>query len=130
MMNLPAERAPRALSTSQKKASIAEPVEPGTSMTYLGGRPLWRYVLWYGFAIVTIFAELNTINAILLPNQVQALEFAHWFTGADAGVNLTALTNLRAAVAGGQVATAEWSGWSLWCCSSSRLSSSCPSSAR
>jgi MFS family permease len=89
------------------EAEIAKPVEPGPSMTYLGGRPLWRFVLWYGLATVTIFAGLNVIIAILLTNQVQALDFAHWFTGADAAVNLTVLTNLRAAVAGGQVATAD-----------------------
>ena len=107
MMNMPVEGAASVPSTPQTPATIAEPVEPGTSMTYLGGRPLRRYILWYGLATVAIFAGLQAVGAILLPNQVQILEFASWFTGADAHVNLTALENLRTAVASGLVATVE-----------------------
>lgn len=86
---------------------IAEPVHPGTSMTYLGGRPLRRYLLWYPIASLAITAVWGAVLGVLLPNQVQALEFSHWFTGADAGVDLTALNDLRAAVADGAAATAE-----------------------
>lgn len=107
MMNMPAEGAASAPSTPQTQATIAEPVEPGTSMTYLGGQPLRRYIIWYGVATVAIFAGLQAVAAILLPNQVQLLEFTRWFTGADAHVNLTALENLRTAVASGKVATAD-----------------------
>jgi hypothetical protein len=107
MMNMPAEGALTAPSTPQASAEIVEPIEPGTSMTYLGGRPLRRYILWYGLVTVVIFAGLISASAILLPNQVQALEFARWFTGANAGEDLTALENLRAAVASGQVATPD-----------------------
>jgi MFS family permease len=107
MMNMPAEGAASAPSTAQASATIAEPVEPGTSMTYLGGQPLRRYIIWYGLAIVSIFATFSAITSILLPNQVQILEFARWFTGADAHVNLPALENLRTAVAAGHSATPD-----------------------
>jgi MFS family permease len=91
--------------TPDKTALIAEPVTPGTSMTYLRGRPLWGYAAWYTIGLVTIYATLGGVSSILLPNQVQALEFARYFTGANAHVDLTALENLKNAVANGQVAT-------------------------
>jgi|GraSoiStandDraft_24_1057298.scaffolds.fasta_scaffold4186654_1 hypothetical protein len=48
MMHMPAEGAASAPSIPQASAQIAEPVEPGTSMTYLGGRPLRRYLIGHG----------------------------------------------------------------------------------
>src|SRR5438128_1986162 len=107
MMHMPAEGAASAPSIPQASAQIAEPVEPGTSMTYLGGRPLRRYLIWYILASLAWSAVLGGISAILIPNQIQALEFARFFTGANAHVDLTALENLRAAVAGGATATAD-----------------------
>jgi MFS family permease len=107
MTNMSAEGATGALSTPNTPLTIAEPEVPGTSMTYLGGRPQRRYVLWYGLTTVVIFAGLQAVGAILLPNQVQLLEFARWFTGADAHVNLTALENLRNAVNNGLGVTSE-----------------------
>jgi MFS family permease len=93
---------------AQASPVIAEPVEPGTSATYLGGRPLRGYLLWFVFATLAINAVWISMGSILLPNQVQGLEFARFFTGADAGVDLTALTNLQSAVAAGTaVATSD-----------------------
>ncbi|BCY11701.1 MFS transporter [Actinoplanes sp. L3-i22] len=87
---------------------MVEPAEPGTSMTYRGGKPFRRYLLWYTLAFAAITAVWGGMLGVLLPNQVQMIEFAHWFTGADAGVDLTALNDLKAAVAAGTtIATPE-----------------------
>ncbi|MFJ9085512.1 MFS transporter [Streptomyces sp. NPDC102384] len=87
---------------------IAEPSAPGTSMTYLGGPPLRRYLLVYILAMSAITAVNGGIGAIVLPLQVQDIEFAHWFTGPDAGANLQHLTNLKAHIeAGTATATAR-----------------------
>ncbi|GAA3605607.1 MFS transporter [Nonomuraea rosea] len=77
------------------------------SETYLGGRPLRRYLTWYGVASFSLLLTFGSIMGILLPNHVQALEFARWFTGPDAGVDLAELSRLKDAVAGGATATAE-----------------------
>jgi MFS family permease len=87
--------------------SPVEPTAPGTSAIYQEGRPLRRYVLWLTLSLVALGASLAAIAAILLPNQVQELEFARYFTGANAHVDLTTLENLKNAVAGGKVATPE-----------------------
>lgn len=77
-------------------------------MTYRGGRTFRRYLLWYTLAFAAITAVWGGMLGVLLPNQVQMIEFANWFTGADAGVDLTALNDLKAAVAAGTTtATAE-----------------------
>ncbi|MEV5848413.1 MFS transporter [Streptomyces sp. NPDC051985] len=80
---------------------VAEPSVPGTSMRYLGGSPLRRYLLFYGLAMVGINALWGAVVAVLLPLQVQNIEFAHWFTGADAGANLQHLTDLKAQIKAG-----------------------------
>ncbi len=88
--------------------SVAEPTSAGTSMTYLGGVPFRRYALWYALALGAITAIWGGVLGVVLPNQVQSIEFAKWFTGADADVDLTALNDLKAAVnAGTAVATGE-----------------------
>ena len=91
----------------QAVADVAEPVEPGASMTYLGGKPWRRYLTWYVIASMVVIGILGAIGSIILPNQVQSIEFARWFTGADSNVNLTQLNNLKTAVAGGATATAD-----------------------
>lgn len=74
----------------------------------LSGRPFRRYLLWYTLAFAAITAVWGGMLGVLLPNQVQMIEFGHWFTGADAGVDLTALNDLKAAVAAGTTtATAD-----------------------
>ncbi|MFB4267884.1 hypothetical protein [Nonomuraea sp. GTA35] len=95
------------LSWTTGQPDIAEPAHPGGSMTYLGGRPLRRYLTWYGFASFSLVLTFGSVVGILLPNHVQALEFARWFTGPDAAVDLAELSHLKDAVAGGATATAE-----------------------
>ncbi|WP_026338724.1 MFS transporter [Nocardiopsis sp. CNS-639] len=86
---------------------IAEPSVPGTSMTYLGGRPFRRYLLVYILAMAAITAVNGAIGAILLPLQVQDIEFANWFTGADAGADLQHLNDLKAQVEAGTATATE-----------------------
>ncbi|MGW5603832.1 MFS transporter [Streptomyces rochei] len=87
---------------------ISEPSVPGTSMTYLGGPPLRRYLIVYILAMAAITAVNGGIGGILLPLQVQDIEFAHWFTGPDASANLQQLTDLKADIeAGTTTATAH-----------------------
>ncbi|MED7931437.1 MFS transporter [Nonomuraea sp. LP-02] len=87
---------------------IAEPSVPGTSMTYLGGSPFRRYLLLYILAMAGITAVYGGVGAVILPLQVQDIEFAHWFTGPDATANLQQLTNLKAQIdAGAATATAQ-----------------------
>ncbi|GAA3909522.1 MFS transporter [Microbacterium invictum] len=75
---------------------------------YTHGKPLRRYILWYTIVSLAITAVWGGALAILIPNQVQGLMFGSFFTGADAGVDLTALTNLRSDVAAGTAtATAD-----------------------
>jgi MFS family permease len=83
--------------TAHDGPDIAGPSRPGTSMTYLGGRPLRRYLSWYGLASLAVAVVWGSVGGVLLPNQVQALEFARWFMGPDAGVDLAALGQLRTA---------------------------------
>src|SRR4051812_44867907 len=81
------------------QSDILEPHKPGTSMKYLGGKPFRNYLLWLTLANLFITIIWGSVGSILLPNQVQSIEFSHWFTGADAKVNLTELTNLKNAIA-------------------------------
>lgn len=77
-------------------------------MAYGSGKPFRRYVLWYALVFAAVTAVWGGVLGVVLPNQVQSIEFAKWFTGADADVDLTALNNLKAAVdAGTAVATGE-----------------------
>ncbi|MFJ8951438.1 MFS transporter [Streptomyces sp. NPDC102381] len=77
-------------------------------MAYGSGKPFRRYVLWYALVFAAVTAVWGGVLGVVLPNQVQSIEFAKWFTSADADVDLTALNNLKAAVdAGTAVATGE-----------------------
>ncbi|NUP03930.1 MAG: MFS transporter [Nonomuraea sp.] len=81
---------------------------PGTSTVYAGGPLLRRYLTFYGLAMVGITVIWGGVGGILLPLQVQDIEFAHWFTGADAGANLQELNNLKAQIeAGAATATPD-----------------------
>lgn len=87
---------------------ILEPAEPGTSAQYIRGRALRRYGLWYTLALVAFTAIWGATAGVLLPNQVQMLEMARFFSGADTGVDLQQLTVLRDAIAAGTAtATAD-----------------------
>jgi MFS family permease len=79
---------------------------PGMSEKYVPGRANRRYLTWFVFANMAI-ASVWGACSILIPNQIQILETAHWFTGADAGVNLHHLTLLQQQIkAGAATATA------------------------
>ena len=68
---------------------------------------LRRYLSAYTFAALG-FALLGGATSLLLPLQVQGLEFARIFTGANASVDIQKLTELQAAVAAHTVtATAQ-----------------------
>ena len=84
-----------------KQMDVIEPEKRGTSMKYLGGKPFKRYLLWLTLANLFITIIWGSVGSILLPNQVQSLEFGRWFTGADSGTDLTELSNLKIAVANG-----------------------------
>ncbi|WP_314507449.1 MFS transporter [uncultured Microbacterium sp.] len=69
---------------------------------------LRRYVTFYSIAMMGIALLWGSLLAILIPLHVQTIEFANFFTGADAGVDLQALTTLQAQVdAGTATATAD-----------------------
>jgi MFS family permease len=87
---------------------VREPREPGTSAILVRGRPFTRYLTWYTVAFTSITIVWGSVIGILLPNQVQQLEFPVWFTGADGGADLQALTLLRQQATDGIVtATAD-----------------------
>lgn len=75
---------------------------------YDAKRPLARYIRWYLLLSLAVSAVWAATNGILMPNQIQLLQFSSFFTGADAGVDLQALTELGRAVDSGELTpTAE-----------------------
>ncbi|WP_405876578.1 MFS transporter [Streptomyces sp. NBC_00005] len=82
-------------------AQVLAPTAPGTSPKYLRGRVLRRYALWYGVALAAFSSIWGGVGTLLLPNQVQTLEMAKFFTGHDAGTDLQKLTALKNAIAAG-----------------------------
>lgn len=87
---------------------ILEPAEPGTSPLLVQGRTSRTYLTWYTILTIAITAVWGGVLGILLPNQVQMLEFGSWFAGPDAGVDLQQLTLLQQSIDAGSVtATAE-----------------------
>lgn len=100
------------MTTPGPAASVAaepEPVAaPGTSVRLGDGKPFRRYLLWYGLAGAAITAAWGALSGVVLPNHVQIIEFARYFTGPDAGVDLAQLTDLKTQIASGDaVATAD-----------------------
>lgn len=76
---------------------------PGGSTPLDGGRPLRRYLLWYGLASAGFTLIWGGVGSILLPSHIQQIVMADVFTGADAGIDLTALQELKSQVAAGAV---------------------------
>lgn len=70
---------------------------------YDAKKQLSRYIRWYLLLSLAVSAVWAATNGILMPNQIQMLEFGSFFSGADAGVDLQALTELGRAVAAGDV---------------------------
>ncbi|GHO64116.1 hypothetical protein KSC_030080 [Ktedonobacter sp. SOSP1-52] len=101
MMQEPIEGDFTLQAASQAPTEIAEPLPNDTGTMYLSGRPFKRYAFWYLIASLGMTFGWSVVPSILVPNQIQAIEFARFFTGADAHVNLTALEDLRTAVASG-----------------------------
>lgn len=61
-------------------------------------RPFRNYLTVYGIAMLGIGLLWGGVNGILLTFQVQQIEFAHIFTGANAGVDLQQLADLTSQV--------------------------------
>lgn len=67
-----------------------------------------RYNFWLTVVMIAFSSITTAIVGITLPNHLQMIEFGNWFTGADAGVDLQKLTDLKMAIdAGAATATAE-----------------------
>ena len=82
---------------------------PGASERYFPGPAYHRYLIGLVLANIAISAVWGMCG-ILIPNQIQILETAHWFTGADAGANIQQLSLLQQHIsAGAATATAEQS---------------------
>ncbi|CAN5826367.1 MFS transporter [soil metagenome] len=77
---------------------------PGTAIT---DKPLRRYLVLYAAATAALAALMGAASAVILPIHVQQIEFAQWFSGIDAQVDLRALTELSRLVDSGITATPE-----------------------
>jgi MFS family permease len=98
------------MTTTQPEPVLQEPVAPGTSATYIGKRPFRKYLGWYMLAALPIAALWGAMIIVILPNHVQLIEYARFFTGADAGTDLQALQALKGQIdAGTATATTEQS---------------------
>ena len=87
---------------------ILDPTEPGASPIYVKGPASRRYLTWYTLLTLAVTAIWGAVAGILLPNHVQLIEFARWFTGPDAGVDLQQLTTLQQSIdAGTATATVD-----------------------
>jgi MFS family permease len=80
---------------------LVDPAEPGTSPILIKGPRSRRYLTWYTILTIATTAVWGAVLGILLPNHVQILEFAQFFTGANANVDLQKLTLLRQAIDAG-----------------------------
>ncbi|SFR84475.1 Na+/melibiose symporter [Agromyces sp. CF514] len=91
-----------------KVPTTTEPIETGTSGFYLKGPGFRRYLTVYTLVYIGISAVWGAVLGIVLPNHVQLFEFANFFTGADAGVDLQQLTLLKQSIDDGTAtATAD-----------------------
>jgi MFS family permease len=72
----------------------------GGSEKYAPGPAYRRYLIGLVLANIAISAVWGMCG-ILIPNQIQMLEHARWFTGADAGVNIQQLSLLQQHIAAG-----------------------------
>jgi MFS family permease len=86
-------------------AMDAERPSAGASEKYAPGPAYHRYLIGLVLANIAINAVWGMCG-ILIPNQIQMLESARWFTGADAGVNIQQLSLLQQHLTAG-AATAE-----------------------
>lgn len=73
------------------------------SVHYDSKKPTQRFIRYY-LALTLVFSAIwASVNGILMPNQIQLIEVGNFFLGADAGIDLQALTELGKSVASGDV---------------------------
>ncbi|SDL93591.1 MULTISPECIES: MFS transporter [Microbacteriaceae] len=85
-------------------SSEAAPKTASNAVQYqVKTRAMRRYITFYSLASLGIALLWGSLLAILVPLQVQGIEFHRIFTGADSGVDLQALTTLQSKVAAGTV---------------------------
>ncbi len=84
-----------------KVSTMTEPIEVGTSGLYLRGKGFRRYLTVYTIAMIAFTAVWGAVMGIVLPNHVQLLELAQFFTGADSHVNIQQLTLLKQSIDAG-----------------------------
>ncbi|WEV67655.1 MFS transporter [Bifidobacterium sp. ESL0769] len=92
---------------AETKQKVLEPTTPGTSAKIVGGAPLVKYVIAYTIGALALFACYSALSSILLPNQIQGIEFNQFFKGTKIGsVNdlnaLADLVNSKASLTGSQ----------------------------
>lgn len=97
--------------TAEKPKSdvTIDPAKPGASTILIKGPRSRRYLTWYTILTIASTAIWGA-TSVILANHVQLLEFGNWFTGADAALDLQALTLLQQQIdAGTATATADQS---------------------
>lgn len=81
---------------------------PDSSAAYASGPAVRRYMILYLLAALSFTAVLGGIGNVILPLHIQQIDFAQFFTGSLAQVNLQGLIALKAQVDAGLVkATAD-----------------------
>jgi MFS family permease len=91
----------------------SEPMQPrgahaALAVKYANPASLHRYMALYALAILSITAIWGGVGHLLLALHIQQIEFARFFNGMLASVNLQELNTLKAQVdAGAAIATAE-----------------------
>lgn len=86
----------------------AAPVADYHPFSYERGAAMRRYMVMYGLAALAGAALWGGVGGVLMPLHVQQIEFAQFFPGAMASVNLQELVALKVQVAAGAAqATAE-----------------------
>jgi len=85
------------MSTTDSVAHLAE----AHLFSYERGPARRRYMILYAFAALAGAALWGGVGSVLIPLHVQQIEFAQFFAGAMASVNLQELMALKAAIAAG-----------------------------
>lgn len=101
-MTIPDLPFPDPAATPQNASVALEEADlPGTSERLSSGKTYRRYVFWFALVLLAMAAIVGSASTILLPNHVQMLTFAQFFTGANASVNLQQLQTLKDSIAAG-----------------------------
>lgn len=100
-MNETVASEPQSKTSTGRGEIVLDPAEPGTSPILVQGRRSRSYLTWYTLLTLAITAIWGSVAGILLPNQVQMIEFGSFFTGADGSVDLQQLTLLQQQIVDG-----------------------------